>query len=116
MENKTEQQANNPTGVDIFSVISLIASILGLVVYGLCFENNVFVPLFIILGIASVILPLIAKKHRIQNNKTGKWMEIVSIIAGGFNFSFIISVLTSLPFFIGYLGWVVCGIAYKLIK
>ena len=43
-------------------------------------------------------------------------MELVSIIVGGFNFYCIIFALTSIPIFIGYLGWVVCGIAYKQIR
>lgn len=115
MENESTQN-NKPVGVDALSIISLVVSVLGVVVYGGCFDNNALVPLFVILGIASVVLPLIAKKHRILNNKTGKWMEIVSIIVGGFNFYFIIFALTSIPIIVGNLGWVICGIAYKMIK
>lgn len=116
MEKKTEKSNGNPAGVDPLSIISLIVSILGVVVYAICFENNAFVPLFVVLGIASIILPCIAKNHRIRTNKAGKWMEIVSIIVGGFNFYCIIFALTSMPIFIGYLGWVVCGIVYKQIR
>lgn len=111
-----ETTTNQPKGISIFSIISLIVSILDTIIYGQIFSNGNLLPLFIILAIASIIMPIVAKKHRIVTNKTGKWMEIVAIIVGGFNFYCIIFALTSLPVFIGYLGWVICGVIYSSVK
>ena len=102
--------------MSIMSVISLIVSILGVVFYGLLFRNAVFVWPFIKLAVVSVVLPPIAKKLRIQNNKKGKAIEIIAIVIGGFNFYCIFFALTSLPIIVAYLGWVICGIIYKMVK
>ena len=100
----------------ILSLVSLAVSILGTVIYGTLFSGSGLTWLFILLGIASVVLPPIAKKVRIEQDKKGKVFEILAIVVGGFNFYCIFFALTSLPIFIGYLGWVGCGIAYKMVK
>ena len=100
----------------IMSLVSLAVSILGTVIYGTLFSGSGLTWLFIILSIASVVLPPIAKKVRIEQNKKGKVFEILAIIVGGFNFYCIFFALTSLPIFVGYLGWVGCGIAYKMVN
>ena len=100
----------------IMSLVSLAVSILGTVVYSTLFSGSGLTWLFIILGLASVVLPPIAKKVRIEQDKKGKVFEILAIVVGGFNFYCIFFALTSLPIFIGYLGWVGCGIAYKMVK
>ena len=98
------------------SFIALGVSLLGTLCYSMCFDHKFFVPVFVVLAIASVILPPIAKKHRITNNKTGKWIEIIAIIIGGFNIYSIVFAFTSLPLLVGYLGWIACGIVYSKIK
>ena len=98
------------------SAISMIVSILSFAFYVGCFSNGIFVPLFHTFTIAALILPIIAKRRRILNGKSGRWMEIIAIVVGGFSFYSIIFAFTSAPIFIGYLGWVFCGIAYKLVK
>ena len=100
----------------IMSLVSLAVSILGTVVYSTLFSGSGLTWLFIILGLASVVLPPIAKKVRIEQDKKGKVFEILAIVVGGFNFYCIFFALTSLPIFIGFLGWVGCGIAYKMVK
>ena len=100
----------------IMSLVSLAVSILGTVVYSTLFSGSGLTWLFIILGLASVVLPPIAKKVRIEQDKKGKVFEILAIVVGGFNFYCIFFALTSLPIFIGYLGWAGCGIAYKIVK
>lgn len=100
----------------VMSLVSLAVSILGTVIYGTLFSGSGLTWLFIILGVASVVLPPIAKKLRIEQDKKGKVFEILAIVVGGCNFYFIFFALTSLPIFIGYLGWVGCGIAYKMVK
>lgn len=100
----------------IFSLISLAVSILGTVVYCSLFLGFGLTWLFIILGVASVVLPPIAKKFRIEQKKKGQVLEIIAIVIGGFNFYCIFFALTSFPIFIGYLGWVGCVIAYKIVK
>ncbi len=100
----------------IMSLVSLSVSILGTVIYATLFSGSGLAWLFIIISIASVVLPPIAKKLRITQEKNGKVFEIIAIVVGGFNFYCIFFALTTLPIFIGYLGWVVCGIAYKMVK
>ena len=102
--------------MSIMSVVSLAVSILGTVIYGTIFSGSGLTWLFVIVGIVSVILPPIAKKVRVAQNKKGKVFEIIAIVVGGFNFYCIFFALTALPIFIGYLGWVACAIAYKLVK
>ena len=100
----------------VMSLVSLAVSILGTVIYGTLFSGSGLTWLFILLGIASIVLPPIAKKVRIEQDKKGKVFEILAIVVGGFNFYCIFFALTSLPIFIGYLGWVGCGIAYKMVN
>jgi len=98
------------------SILSCAVSILGTVLYGAIFKNGDLVPAFIIVSLLSIVLPLIAKKFRLNAQKKGKFFEIVAIVIGGFNFYCIIFALTKAPLFIAYLGWLVCGVIYKLIK
>ena len=100
----------------VMSLVSLAVSVLGTVIYGTLFSDSGLTWLFILLGIASVVLPPIAKKVRIEQDKKGKVFEIFAIVVGGFNFYCIFFALTSLPIFIGYLGWIGCGIAYKMVE
>ena len=100
----------------VMSMVSLAVSIVGTVVYGIAFSNPEWTWGFIILGIVSIALPPLAKKLRIEQDKKGKVLEVLAIIIGGFNFYCIIFAISSLPIFIGYLGWIGCGIAYKMVK
>lgn len=97
--------------MSILSLGSLIMSILGVLFAGLGLKC-----LFILVSTASLIPPPIAKKVRISREKTGEVPEVFAIIIGGFNFYSIIFALTKFPIFIGYLGWVIGGIAYKAIS
>lgn len=100
----------------VMSLVSLGVSILGTAIYATLFSGSGLTWLFIIIGIASVVLPPIAKKIRITQEKQGKVFEIIAIVIGGFNFYCIFFALTTLPIFIGYLGWIICGIIYKTVK
>ncbi len=100
----------------IMSLVSIGVSILGTVIYATLFSGSGLTWLFVIISIASVVLPPIAKKLRITQEKKGKEFEIIAIVVGGFNFYCIFFALTTLPIFIGYLGWIICGIAYKFVK
>lgn len=100
----------------IVSLVSLIVSLLGTAIYATLISGSGLTWLFIIISITSVILPPIAKKFRITQEKKGKAFEIIAIIVGGFNFYCIFFALTTLPIFIGYLGWIICGIVYKVMK
>ena len=70
----------------VMSLVSLAVSVLGTVIYGTLFSDSGLTWLFILLGIASVVLPPIAKKVRIEQDKKGKVFEIFAIVVGGFNF------------------------------
>ena len=63
-----------------------MVSILGSLLYGLVFVNAGLIPAFIIVTIASIILPPIAKKQRGKKGKKGKVAEIIAIILGGIEF------------------------------
>lgn len=102
--------------MSIMSLVSLAVSVLGTVVYGSLFNGSGLIWLFIILSIVSIVLPPIAKKVRIKNAKKGKVFEIFAIIIGGFNFYCVFFALTTLPIIVAYMGWIVCGVAYKLVK
>ena len=102
--------------MSIMSLAALLVSILGTAIYSSLFSGSGLAWLFIILSITSIVLPPIAKKLRLAQAQRGKAFEIIAIVIGGFNFYCIIFALTSLHIFIGYLGWVGCGIAYKMVK
>ena len=98
------------------SLVSLLVSILGIWAFGGCFVTVYYHPLFIGLTIASLILPPLAKKRRLENEASGKWMEIVAIIIAGFNFSNAALYLLRLPDLFSYLGWIVDSIVYHRIQ
>ena len=101
----------------VMSLASLGVSILGTVVYASLFSDSGLTWLFIIIGIVSIIMPPIAKKIRMTQEKQGKAFEIIAIVVGGFNFYCIIfALMTTLPVFIGYLGWIMCGTVYRTVK
>lgn len=102
--------------MSVLSIISVLASILGVIIYGSLFQGSGLAPLFVAISLISVILPPIAKSVRITQGKKGKAFEIIAIIIGGFNFYCVIFALTTAPIFIAYLGWVASGIAYILLK
>ena len=85
------------------------------IAYSLIFSGDCPLFLFVLLAIASLVLPVVAKKHRVKRGRQGKWMEITAIVIGGFNFYFVIFALTQLPDVVCYLGWVIGGIAYKCV-
>ena len=91
-------------------------SILGTIIYSSLFSGSGLAPLFIVLSVISILLPPIAKKLRLAQQKKGKAFEIIAIVIGGFNFYCVFFALTTLPVFIGYLGWLASSIAYKLVK
>lgn len=98
------------------SILSCVVSILGTVLYSAIFSNGALISVFVIVSLLSIVLPLISKKFRLYAQKKGKFFEIIAIVIGGFNFYCIIFALTNAPIFIGYLGWLVCGIIYKFIR
>lgn len=100
----------------ILSLIAALVSVLGVVLYGAMFEVLELKTLFIIVTVASMILPVVAKKVRVMKNKNGKVLEILAIVLAGLNFYFVIFALSTLPIFVGYLGWVAVGVAYWAIK
>lgn len=104
----------NTPHVDFVSLLSLIGSVLGIASYYLIFSNGLPVFVFILFTVISIILPAVAKKHRTNHKNKGKWMEIIAIIIGGFNFYCLIFSLTNISIYVGYLGWIGCSILYKV--
>lgn len=110
------QKNENPvkkSPISILSVIALMMSALGLILYPIVLSNATIAPLWLIISICSIVMPPFAKKDRINKNKRGTGIEIIAIIIGGFNFYCIIFAITQFPIFIGYLGWIICGVIYK---
>lgn len=101
----------------VISFVSLAISILGSVIYGLL-SGPGLILLFVVVSIVSVALPPIAKKVRINrgNQKIATIVEVAAIVIGGFNFYCVVFALTKLPLIVGYLGWVISGVAYRKIK
>ena len=102
--------------MSVMSLIAFAVSILGVVIYSSLFSGSGLIWLFVLVSLASVILPPVAKKMRLAQGKKGKAFEIIAIIIGGFNFYCVFFALTTLPIFIAYLGWVASGVAYKMVK
>lgn len=102
----------------VMSFVSLAVSILGSVIYSSVFSGPGLILPFIIISIVSIALPPIAKKMRIAKGKMAiaTVIEIIAIAIGGFNFYCIFFALTTLPLIVGYSGWVISGVAYKMIK
>lgn len=99
-----------------WSLISLAVSLVGVALYGAMFKVKELRSLFVIVALASVVLPLIAKSKRLWDEQKGGALEILAIVVGGFNFYCIIFAMTKWPFIIAYLGWIICGVIYSRIK
>lgn len=106
------------------SPISFVVSLLAVGLWTLVFSNIVVLPICIILSLVSVIMPAIAKKVRIRKMFTVKslefaasqGLEFAALLLGGFACYMVISVTTNWNIYFGYLGWIVGGIVYKLVK
>lgn len=100
----------------VMSLVSFAVSILGFILYCSLFEGSGLGALFVIVALASVVLPPVSKKFRLAQNKKGKALEIISIVIAGFNFWCVCVIIARLPALIGYLGWVISGVAYRMVK
>lgn len=107
---------NKKTKLSFLSFMSFVVSIMAFGLYVLVFSVKGLIPIWMIISIVSVIMPIIAKKVRISKMQSGKSLEIAALFIGGFAFYSVIFAATSLNIYIGYLGWVIGGIIYKLIK
>lgn len=115
-ENFSNKKESPQFHLSLISLISLICSILGFLLYSIVLSGAKLKILWVIVSLISIVLPVIAKQLRLKENKSGKILEIFAIVIGGFNFYCIIFAATTLSIYVGYLGWIVCAIAYKYIK
>ena len=102
--------------VAILSVVSLLASVAAAALFAMVFRNPQLMTVWRIVTVVSLILPIVAKKIRIEQDKKGKTLEIIALILAGFAFYEVVFVSTKLNIWIGYLGFVIGGIAYRMIK
>lgn len=65
--------------MSILSIVSLMVSILGSLLYGLVFVNAGLIPAFIIVTIASIILPPIAKNNVEKKEKREKSRKLLQL-------------------------------------
>ncbi len=94
--------------VCIFSLIAV-----GLYIAMLELRLKALMPVWIILSIASVFLPAVAKRIRISRDQSGRKLEILAVIAGGFAFYTVIFMHTEIPLTVGYTGLIAGGLIYK---
>lgn len=107
---------NEKKNLSFLSFLSFVVSIIAIGLYTLVFKTKSIIPVWMFVSFASVILPAIAKKIRISKRRNGKGFEIAALIIGGFAFCTVIFAATNLNICIGYLGWIIGGIIYKIVK
>lgn len=108
--------SNDKRKLSALSLLSLIVSMVAFGLYVLAFSDKRIIPVWMIVSIVSVIIPVIAKKVRLSKMQDGKGFEITALVIGGFAFYSVVFAATSLNIYIGYLGWIIGGIVYKKIK
>lgn len=101
--------------LSILSIISLALSIGAIYLYSAVFSNKDLVRAWILASIASVILPIVAKKVRINKKLSGSVFELIALVLGGFAFYCVIFAATNYNIIIGYLGWIIGGIIYAIV-
>ena len=108
----------NGSSVSSFSIITLILSIIGVILYYfvLSINSTLITFLFVVISLIAIVLPPISKKKSLEHNQGGRALEIIAIVISGFNFYCIIFALTKWPIGIAYIGWLVCSIVYSQIK
>ena len=99
----------------IWSVASLFVSAAAVIAYMLVVGPKIreLIPVWEVLGIVSVFLPAVAKKIRIAKEQSGKGFETAAIVLGGFAFYSVIWLMTKMPSYVGFLGWIIGGLIYK---
>ena len=98
------------------SLVSLFVSLLGFGLYCLILSVKAvsLYNFFLLISIIAIILPAISKKLR--GNKLGNTFEIYAIIFGGLDIYFYVFLCTHWPIAVGYIGWVIAGVAHKIVK
>lgn len=117
MGNQIAQKKQNH--ISAWSVICLLTSILGFALYSVVLgplKSTFTLLLWITVSVLSIIQPPIVKWIRLKGSDKGRGFEIASIIIGGFDFYFVVFAYTKWPVVIAYLGWLISGIAYSLVK
>lgn len=118
-KDRAEEEKKETTGkkkpLYIWSIVVLVLSIAANVLYGVILEDRqqALIPFWIILSIASVFLPAVAKRIRIARDQVGKTYEVLAVIAGGFAFYSVIFLRAEIPLNFGYLGFLIGGLVYK---
>lgn len=115
MESESSKMTSANGQISILSVISLAVSIIGIILYKLVFKglSLAVIIAFVIVALAAITLPPIAKIVRLKQQKQGKILEIIAIVIGGFDFYCVFfAIIPIMGIFFGFLGWVICGIIY----
>ncbi len=98
------------------SIIALCVSLAAAGLFFLTVANVLFRPLWVLVTVASVIMPAVAKKKRIDHEGKGKGLEIAALIIGGFLFYMVVFLATDLSVFFGYLGYIIGGLVYRAVQ
>ena len=112
MESKPREKQT----VAILSVVSLLASVAAAALFAMAFRYPRLMTVWRIVTFVSLILPIAAKKVRIEQGRKGKTLEVIALILAGFAFYEVVFVSTKLNIWVGYLGFVIGGITYKMMK
>lgn len=101
--------------VSPMSAVALGVALLGLVLAAANNAVEALFPLWVGVSMASIVLPVVAKKLRLHNLKLGRTAEIAAVFLGGLNY-YLVVFATGLPLLLAYLGWVIGGILYYMMK
>lgn len=107
--------------LDSWSVYWLSAAclILSIIAVGMVFLAAKIEGLTLVWGLtssAAVLAPLGVKKLRLEKGKDGKGLEIAAVFLGGLAFYLVILFGTTLPMFLGYIGWAIGTAVYRTIQ
>ena len=101
--------------ISVFSIISLLISVVAFVLYAILLDGtNVFIP-WIILSVLAMVFPLLSKYFRKRKSKMGAGLEIAALVIGAFDFYFVFFAATKINLFIVFvLIGIICFLYAKL--
>lgn len=83
--------------ISVFSIISLVISVISVMFWALLFEGMAFAYFpWLITGAISMLFPILAKYLRKRNGKSGIAFEIIALVLGWFSFWYVLPVTIKL--------------------
>ncbi|MEE0946951.1 MAG: hypothetical protein U0M42_09035 [Acutalibacteraceae bacterium] len=85
--------------ISIFSIISVLISILAFISYVMLLAGTDIFALWIILSIVAILFPILSKYFRKRKAKKGNGLEIAALVIGAFDFYFVFFAATKINLF-----------------